>query len=62
MDAFRSHRTDGSARRLTGQDVWLTKALAEVPGNNVSRAIAPGRRPLPLRSRSISSGLCCAVA
>jgi hypothetical protein len=37
--------------RLLRWHVWLTKALAEVPGNEISRAIAPERRPLPLGSR-----------
>lgn len=37
--------------RLLRWHVWLAKALAEVSGNDVSRAIAPERRPLPLGSR-----------
>src|ERR1700748_3360892 len=37
--------------RLLRWHVWLTKALAEVPGNEISRAIAPERRPLPVGSR-----------
>jgi hypothetical protein len=39
------------ASRLLRWHVWLANALAEVPGNEISRAIAPHRRPLPLGSR-----------
>ena len=39
------------ASRLLRWHVWLANAIAEVPGNEVSRAIAPHRRPLPLGSR-----------
>jgi hypothetical protein len=39
------------ASRLLRWHVWLATALAEVPGNEVSRAIVPHRRPLPLGSR-----------
>ena len=39
------------ASRLLRWQVWLANALAEVPGNEVSRAIAPHRHPLPLGSR-----------
>jgi hypothetical protein len=37
--------------RLLRWHLWLAEALAEVPGNEVSRAFAPHRRPLPLGSR-----------
>jgi hypothetical protein len=39
------------ASRLLRWHVWLANALAEVPGNEVSRAIAPHRRPLPSGGR-----------
>jgi hypothetical protein len=39
------------ASRLLRWHVWLANALAEIPGNEVSRAIAPHRRPLPSGGR-----------
>ncbi|MER9066741.1 hypothetical protein NKH84_09250 [Mesorhizobium sp. M0902] len=37
--------------RLLRWHLWLAEALAEVPGNEVSCALAAGRRPLPLTCR-----------
>jgi hypothetical protein len=37
--------------RLLRWHLWLAAALAEVPSNDVSRALAAGRRPLPLTCR-----------
>ncbi|TIQ56950.1 MAG: hypothetical protein E5X61_04150, partial [Mesorhizobium sp.] len=37
--------------RLLRWHLWLAEALAEVPGNEVSCALAAGGRPLPLICR-----------
>ncbi|MFD2058420.1 hypothetical protein ACFSQT_36640 [Mesorhizobium calcicola] len=39
--------------RLLRWHLWLAEALAEVPGNEVSCALAAGRRPLPLVCRLV---------
>lgn len=39
--------------RLLRWHLWLAEAIAEVPGNEVSRAFAAGLRPLPLSCRQL---------